>query len=54
MPDIGRVPLVREVHVGLHEQKILPRVMSGSSAGSIIAGAIGVTRDENLSNFYDP
>ena len=45
-------------HIGvvkaLHEEGILPRVMSGSSAGSIIAGAIGVTRDANLSNFYDP
>ena len=38
----------------LLEQKILPRVISGSSAGSLVAGVIGTHRDDALEQFYDP
>jgi TAG lipase/steryl ester hydrolase/phospholipase A2/LPA acyltransferase len=33
---------------------MLPRVISGSSAGSMIAGVIGTHSDEELEHFYDP
>lgn len=38
----------------LWEQQLLPRVLSGSSAGSIIAGAVGVHSNEELSALFDP
>lgn len=38
----------------LLEQQILPRVISGSSAGSLVAGVIGTHRDDALQQFYDP
>ncbi|MGM0563345.1 MAG: DUF3336 domain-containing protein [Pseudomonadota bacterium] len=45
-------------HIGvvkaMHEEGVLPRVMSGSSAGSIIGGVVGTTPTEDLINFYDP
>ncbi|MCR9096363.1 MAG: DUF3336 domain-containing protein [bacterium] len=46
------------VHVGvvkaLFEQGMLPRVISGASAGSLIAGIIGTKTDAELSEFFDP
>ena len=45
------------VHVGvvkaLFEQGVLPRVISGASAGSIIAGIIGTKTDSELTDFFD-
>ena len=45
-------------HIGVlkavFEAGLLPRVLSGSSAGSIIAGAIGTHNDEELSKMFDP
>ena len=45
-------------HVGvvkaLHEQGMLPRVISGASAGSLIAGIIGTKTDAELDAFFDP
>lgn len=45
-------------HIGvvkaLNEEGVLPTVISGSSAGSIIAGVIGTTPAERFENFYDP
>jgi NTE family protein len=38
----------------LLERKLLPRVISGSSAGSMIAGVLGTHTDEELEQFYDP
>ncbi len=38
----------------LLEQKMLPRVISGSSAGSMIAGVLGTHTDAELEKFYDP
>lgn len=38
----------------LWDQKLLPRVLSGSSAGSIIAGAVGVHSDDELASLFDP
>ncbi len=38
----------------LMEKNLLPRVISGSSAGSMIAGVIGTHTDEELQKFYDP
>lgn len=38
----------------LLENKLLPRVISGSSAGSMIAGVLGTHSDEELVQFYDP
>lgn len=32
----------------LHEEGLLPRVISGSSAGSIVAGIVGTKTDEEL------
>ena len=44
-------------HVGvvkaLHEQRMLPRVISGASAGSLIAGIIGTKTDAELDAFFD-
>lgn len=37
----------------LFEQKALPRVLSGSSAGSIIAGMVGTRDDEQLPQLFD-
>ncbi len=38
----------------LLEQGLLPRVISGSSAGSLVAGVLGTHSDEELDKFYDP
>jgi TAG lipase/steryl ester hydrolase/phospholipase A2/LPA acyltransferase len=38
----------------LLDNKLLPRVISGSSAGSMIAGVLGTHSDEELEQFYDP
>jgi TAG lipase/steryl ester hydrolase/phospholipase A2/LPA acyltransferase len=38
----------------LHEQSLLPRVISGSSAGSLIAGIVGTRDDEQLSKIFSP
>ena len=38
----------------LLEQGLLPRVISGSSAGSLVAAALGTHTDEELERFYDP
>ncbi len=38
----------------LHEQQLLPRVLSGSSAGSIIASAIAVRNDDEISAMLAP
>ncbi len=38
----------------LLEQNMLPRVISGSSAGSMIAGVLGTHTDQELEKFYDP
>ena len=38
----------------LVEHNMLPRVISGSSAGSMIAGVIGTHTDEELEKFFDP
>jgi len=36
------------------EQDLLPRVISGSSAGSIVAGVLGTHTNKQLEKFYDP
>lgn len=38
----------------LHEQGLLPRVISGSSAGSIIAGTVGTRTDAELGQLFEP
>jgi NTE family protein len=38
----------------LMERGLLPRVISGSSAGSMIAGVLGTHTDEELEQFFDP
>ncbi len=38
----------------LLEQDLLPRVISGSSAGSIVAGVVGTHTDKELEHFYEP
>jgi TAG lipase/steryl ester hydrolase/phospholipase A2/LPA acyltransferase len=38
----------------LLEQGLLPRVISGSSAGALVAGVLGTHTDEELEKFYDP
>jgi len=38
----------------LLEQNLLPRVVSGSSAGSIVAGVVGTHTEQELEHFYDP
>lgn len=38
----------------LLNQNILPRVISGSSAGSLVAGVLGTHTDKELEHFYDP
>ena len=38
----------------LLEQGLLPRVISGSSAGSLVAGVLGTHSDSELEQFYDP
>ncbi len=38
----------------LLEQGLLPRVISGSSAGSLVAGVVGSHTDEELRHFFDP
>jgi len=38
----------------LLEEGLLPRVISGSSAGSLVAGVVGTHTDEELRHFYDP
>lgn len=44
-------------HIGvckaLHEQDLLPKVISGSSAGAIMAAMIGTHTDEEIINMYD-
>ncbi len=45
-------------HIGvvkaLWEQNLLPQVITGSSAGSIIAAAVGTHTDEELPSLFDP
>eukprot|EP00924_Labyrinthula_sp_SR-Ha-C_P016466 maker-scaffold_6-snap-gene-4.19-mRNA-1 protein AED:0.00 eAED:0.00 QI:111/1/1/1/1/1/2/85/783 len=45
-------------HVGvvkaLFEEKLLPRVLSGSSAGSIVCGMVGASTDKELLKLFDP
>lgn len=38
----------------LLEQGLLPRVISGSSAGSLVAGVVGTHTDVELEHFFDP
>ncbi len=38
----------------LLDQGLLPRVISGSSAGSLVAGTLGTRSDKELERFYDP
>ncbi|TXS90206.1 DUF3336 domain-containing protein [Parahaliea maris] len=38
----------------LLEQGLLPRVISGSSAGSLVAGVVGTHTDEELQHVFDP
>ncbi len=38
----------------LLDQGLLPRVISGSSAGSLVAGTLGTHTDKELQRFYDP
>eukprot|EP00163_Fabomonas_tropica_P031672 TRINITY_DN7615_c0_g1_i4.p1 TRINITY_DN7615_c0_g1~~TRINITY_DN7615_c0_g1_i4.p1 ORF type:complete len:546 (-),score=95.47 TRINITY_DN7615_c0_g1_i4:877-2514(-) len=38
----------------LHEQQLLPRVISGSSVGSLVAAALAVTSDEELPSLFQP
>ena len=38
----------------LLEQGLLPRVISGSSAGSLVAGVVATHTDAELEKFYDP
>ncbi|NQX87586.1 MAG: DUF3336 domain-containing protein [Halioglobus sp.] len=38
----------------LLDEGLLPRVISGSSAGSIVAGALGTHSEQELEQFYDP
>ncbi|CAA0101510.1 Uncharacterised protein [Halioglobus japonicus] len=38
----------------LLDQGLLPRVISGSSAGSLVAGTLGTHTDKELERFYDP
>ena len=44
-------------HVGvvkaLHEGRLLPRVISGASAGSMIAAVVGTRTDEELDDYFD-
>lgn len=38
----------------LLEQNLLPRVISGASAGSLVAGVVGTHTEKELTKFYDP
>ena len=38
----------------LLDEGLLPRVISGSSAGSLVAGTLGTHTDKELQHFYDP
>jgi TAG lipase/steryl ester hydrolase/phospholipase A2/LPA acyltransferase len=38
----------------LLDQGLLPRVISGSSAGSLVAGVVGTHTEKQLEHFYDP
>ncbi len=38
----------------LHGENLLPRVISGSSAGSIIAGTVGTRRDSEIDAIFEP
>ena len=38
----------------LLDQGLLPRVISGSSAGSLVAGVLGTHTDSELEHFYEP
>ncbi|MEH6581785.1 MAG: DUF3336 domain-containing protein [Halioglobus sp.] len=38
----------------LLDEGLMPRVISGSSAGSLVAGVVGTHTDEELKHFYDP
>ena len=38
----------------LHERNLLPKVISGSSAGSIIAGIVGTRTDDQLRQIFEP
>ena len=45
-------------HIGvcksLHENSLLPRVLSGSSVGSIICAMVGTRTDEELTDLFSP
>lgn len=45
-------------HVGvikaLHEQSLLPNVISGSSAGALVAAIVGTRDDESLAEVFEP
>jgi NTE family protein len=36
----------------LHQQKLLPRVVSGSSAGALVAAGLGSIREEEIDTYY--
>jgi TAG lipase / steryl ester hydrolase / phospholipase A2 / LPA acyltransferase len=38
----------------LHEQNLLPRVLSGASVGSVICAIMGTRTDEELKHIFDP
>ena len=38
----------------LHERNLLPKVISGSSAGAIIAGIVGTRTDDQLRHIFEP
>ncbi|HSW12979.1 MAG TPA: DUF3336 domain-containing protein [Solimonas sp.] len=38
----------------LHDQHLLPRVISGSSAGSVVAGVVGTCTDDELDRLFEP
>jgi len=38
----------------LLDEGLLPKVISGSSAGALVAGVVGTHTDEELQHFYDP
>ncbi len=38
----------------LLDEGLLPRVISGSSAGALVAGVVGTHTDKELEHFYDP
>jgi TAG lipase / lysophosphatidylethanolamine acyltransferase len=63
-PHLHTLPLSQIAHVGdlglyhmgvvkaLHETHLLPRVLAGSSVGSIVAAIVGVTPDADLPRLF--